>query len=54
MPPQSFFSQNHNCNFVFENLTSNQQKTQNFGTISQNKKLQPKIGKKNAQHGHQM
>jgi hypothetical protein len=55
MPPQSFFfPQNHNRNFFFENLTNNQQKTQNFGTKSQNTKSQPKIGKTNAQHGHQM
>jgi hypothetical protein len=55
MPPQSLnFSQNHNCKFFFENLTSNQQKTKKFGTISQNKKFQPNIGKKNAQHGHQI
>jgi hypothetical protein len=50
MPRQSLiFSQNHNCKFFFENLTSNQPKTQKFGTIPQNTKSQPKIGRKNAQ-----
>jgi hypothetical protein len=38
MPPQSiFFSQNHNRKFLFENLTSNQQKTQIWHNIPKHK-----------------